>query len=98
MRPLFSNYSKDQLKNDLIPRMADMASQAMPGLVQKRLVQRDQARTFGGLDRLANYLSSVNLSSSPDHNFDLKGLARPKGKATKVIITSYDLPENHAAA
>jgi hypothetical protein len=60
--------------------------------VQKRLVQRDQARTFGGLDRLANYLATVNLSSSQEHKFDLKGLPRPKGKATKVIITSYDLP------
>jgi virginiamycin B lyase len=92
MRPLFSSYSKDQLKNDLIPRMADMSSQAMPGLVQKRLVQRDQARTFGGLDRLANYLSTVNLSGSPEHKFELKGLPRPKGAATKVIITAYDLP------
>lgn len=92
MRPMFSNYTKDQLKGDLFPRMADMASQAMPGLVQKRLVQRDQARTFGGLDRLANYLASVNLSSSQEHKFELKGLPRPKGKATKVIITSYDLP------
>jgi len=92
MRPLFSSYTKDQLKKDLIPRMADMASQAMPGLVQKRLVQRDQARTFGGLDRLANFISTVNLSSSTDHNFELKPLPRPKGKATKVIITAYDLP------
>jgi virginiamycin B lyase len=92
MRPLFSNYNKDQLKSELFPRMADMSSQAMPGLVQKRLVQRDQARTFGGLDRLANYLSTVNLSSSPEHKFDLKALPRPKGNATKVIITSYDLP------
>ena len=92
MRPMFSNYTKEQLKDDLFPRMADMASQAMPGLVQTRIVRRDQARTFGGLDRLANYLATVNLSSSTEHKFALKALPRPKGAATKVIITSYDLP------
>ena len=62
MRPLFSSYTKDQVKSDLIPRMADMASQAMPGLVQKRLVRRDQAGTFGGLDRLANARAADGLS------------------------------------
>jgi streptogramin lyase len=92
MRPLFSSYTKEQLKTDLFPRMADMSSQAMPGLVQKRLVQRDQERTFGGLDRLANYLSSINLSSGPEHKFAMKALPRPTGAATRVIITSYDLP------
>lgn len=92
MRPMFSTYTKEQLKDDLFPRMADMSSQAMPGLVQKRLVQRDQARTFGGLDRLADFLARVNLSSSQEHKYELKALPRPKGDATKVIITSYDLP------
>jgi len=64
----------------------------MPGLVQTRIVQRDQARTFGRLDQLATYLSTVNLSAGPEHNFALKTLPRPKGAATHVIITSYDLP------
>jgi streptogramin lyase len=92
MRPMMSAYTVDQVKNDLFPRMADMSSQAFPVLVQKRIVQRNQARTFGGLDRLAKYIASVNLSSSPEHKFDLKAFPRPKGKDTKVIITSYDLP------
>jgi virginiamycin B lyase len=92
MRPMFSTYTKEQLKGDLFPRMADMSSQAAPGLVQKRIVQRDQARTFGGLDRLADFLSRINLSSTAEHKFELKALPRPKGDATKVIITSYDLP------
>src|SRR5579872_3151454 len=65
-RPFTSAYTKDQFKNDVFVRMAQMSSQAFPVLVQKRIVARDQARTFGGLDRLAGYLSSVNLSSSPE--------------------------------
>ena len=54
--PMMSNYTAQQIKDDLIPRMADMSSQAMPTLIQKRLVRRDANRNFGNLDRLANYL------------------------------------------
>ncbi len=91
-RPLTSAYTADQFKGDVFPRMADFSSQAFPVYVQKRIVQRDQARTFGGLDRLANYIASINLSTAPEHKFALKTFLRPKGADTKVIITSYDLP------
>lgn len=92
MRPMMSAYTSEQLKTDVFSRMADFSSQAFPVLVQKRIVQRNQARTFGGLDRLANYIAKVNLSSGPEHAYKLQAFARPKGKDTKVIITSYDLP------
>jgi streptogramin lyase len=91
-RPLNSAYTKEQFTADVFPRMAEMASQAFPVLVQKRIIQRDQARTFGGLDRLAGYISSINLSTAPEWKFALKAAPRPKGKDTHVIITSYDLP------
>src|SRR5262245_65959013 len=42
--------------------------------------------------RLAEYLASVNLSSQSTHGFDLKVSPRPSGRATRVIITEYDLP------
>src|SRR5262249_21179933 len=41
---------------------------------------------------LAEYLASVNLSSQSVHGFDLKISPRPAGRATRVIITEYDLP------
>jgi virginiamycin B lyase len=41
----------------------------------------------------AQYLSSINLSSRPKWNFELKTLPRPTGADTKVIITEYDLPK-----
>ena len=51
-------------------------------------------RPIAGEDKLAEYLSSINLSNSKDGkwSYELKTLPRPKGKATKVIITEYDLP------
>jgi virginiamycin B lyase len=41
---------------------------------------------------LADYLSSINLSKSPQWSYPLKTLARPAGRATRVIYTEYDLP------
>ncbi|MGH9326571.1 MAG: carboxypeptidase regulatory-like domain-containing protein [Terriglobia bacterium] len=45
----------------------------------------------------AKYISSINLSSTGKFNFPLKTLPRPKGKATQVIYTTYDLPRPDAA-
>jgi streptogramin lyase len=42
--------------------------------------------------RLADYLASVNLSSRSVHDFEPKIAPRPSGRATRVIITEYDLP------
>ena len=42
--------------------------------------------------RQAEYLSSVNLSAGPRWSYEFKTLSRPKGDATRVIYTEYDLP------
>ncbi len=42
---------------------------------------------------LAEYLATLNLSDGKTTwPFELKTLPRPKGKATRVIITQYDMP------
>ncbi len=38
------------------------------------------------------FLASINLSSGDKHSYELLTLPRPTGRATKVIITEYDLP------
>jgi virginiamycin B lyase len=43
----------------------------------------------------AEFFSSINLSSG-SRTYPLKTLPRPKGKATRVIITEYDLPRREA--
>jgi virginiamycin B lyase len=42
--------------------------------------------------KLADYLATLNLSSKPTHSFDFKMSPRATGRATRVIITEYDLP------
>jgi virginiamycin B lyase len=46
----------------------------------------------GAEQQVAEYLASINLSTSPEWNYDLKTLPRPSGRATKVIVTEYALP------
>jgi streptogramin lyase len=46
------------------------------------------------LGETAKYLATINLSSSPTWSYQLKTYPRPKGKATRVIVTEYDLPRH----
>ena len=58
-------------------------------------VQRDRTR---GVDPMAvgEWLATVNASYNSKHSFPLKTLPRPKGRATRTIITEYDLPRKLA--
>jgi len=40
----------------------------------------------------AELLARANLSGEKQHSYAMKTLPRPKGRATKVVITEYDLP------
>src|SRR5438552_982004 len=46
---------------------------------------------------IGKYLASINLSERDTFDFPLKTLPRPKGKATQVIYTVYDLPRFDAS-
>ncbi len=46
---------------------------------------------------MGSYFSSINLSARDTFEFPLKTLPRPKGKATQVIYTMYDLPRIDAS-
>jgi len=46
---------------------------------------------------IGKYISSINLSTADTWQFPLQTLPRPTGKATQVIITTYDLPRPDAA-
>jgi virginiamycin B lyase len=45
-----------------------------------------------GVKALAEYLASINLSKDETWGYPLKTLPRPSGRATRVVITEYDLP------
>ena len=94
-QPLHSKFDAKALA-DLVHQMRTFAefSVFVPG--ELRIVGM---RTYNVPKReedvkFAEYLSSINLSSATEGKwkYELKTLPRPKGRATKVIITEYDLP------
>ncbi len=47
-------------------------------------------------DVMSAWLAGINLSKGDERSYELATLPRPKGEATKVIITEYDLPRKDA--
>ena len=91
-----SKHDADTLINVTLPRMRSYVNQSIPQNPQMRMGERlmeERGDQRVALYRTAaEYLSKVNLSSNGQWNFELKRLPRPKGRATKVIYTEYDLP------
>ena len=58
-------------------------------------VQRDRTRGFEP-EEIARWLASVNTAYNSKQSIALKTLPRPKGRATRAIITEYDLPRKLA--
>jgi len=95
-RPLNSKYTADEFLTQILPRMQGYVNQSMP--LHPQLRRGERLREERGDQRVqvyrgtADYLASINLSSHPTWNFELKTLPRPAGTATRVIYTEYDLP------
>ncbi len=67
------------------PGASDFHPQRLVGNAKRPPVNAAMARPF------ADYLAALNLSSKEIHGFDLKPNPRATGRATRVIITEYDL-------
>jgi virginiamycin B lyase len=68
------------------PGASDAQPQRLVGSHRRPNVNPAMAQSFAG------YLAALNLSSKEVHGFDFKTSPRPAGRATRVIITEYDLP------
>src|SRR5262245_1966962 len=83
----------------VIERMAGYPPLAFPLMPQKTPAPRIGGgpvaadRQQQAWRRQADYLSTLNLSTSPRWTYGFKTLPRPKGAATRVIYTDYKLPK-----
>jgi streptogramin lyase len=84
----------------VIDRMLRHTPESFPLLVQQdgpgrigRLSPDQESKQRETVRKQAEYLSTVNLSSVSRWPYALKTFPRPKGEATRVIVTEYDLPE-----
>ena len=87
-----SAYSADEFMQ-VFDRMTGYYPGSTPQHPQ-RLVG-DARRNLGqgaGVKAMAEYLASINLSKDESWNYSFKTLPRPTGRATRVVITEYDLP------
>jgi virginiamycin B lyase len=89
-----STYDADEMFA-VLKRMPQYANNTTMERVQTRVAERkvnDEA-----VRKTAEYLAGVNLSRGPVWPYPLKTLPRPKGEATRVVITEYDLPRRTIA-
>jgi streptogramin lyase len=95
-RVMRSTHSADEFVQ-VIQRMGLYSPGSTPTHPQPLVggVQRDPARG-GPLQVSAEWLASVDLSSSETWEYPFKTLPRPKGRAARVIMTEYDLPRKTA--
>jgi virginiamycin B lyase len=79
----------------VLKRMANYANNTTMARVQARVAEREvpdeRAR------KVAQYLATVNRSTGTAWNYPLRTLPRPTGRATRVVITEYDLPRKTIA-
>src|SRR4051812_1433837 len=84
-----SSHDADEWKQ-VVHRMMGYAAVSQP-IKPQRLPDPERAGTPEQYAKFAEYLATINLSQSPAWEYQLKTMARPKGQATRVIITEYDL-------
>jgi virginiamycin B lyase len=87
-----SRYSADDFMA-LVPRMMRYGAMSKPNHPQ---VAPDRSPTSAPkgdvLHNFAEYLAGINRSTQPGFAFPLKTAPRPSGRATRVILTEYELP------
>ncbi|MGD0965700.1 MAG: carboxypeptidase regulatory-like domain-containing protein [Candidatus Acidiferrales bacterium] len=91
-RPIRSTHTADEFV-EVISRMKGYSQTSQP-MKPQRSPDSEIARSVHPEDyrKLANYLATVNLSSTSNWEYSFKTLPRPTGRSTHVIITEYDLP------
>ena len=100
-RIMRSKYDTDGFLTQILPRMQGYVQQSLP--IHPQLRPAERLMEEQGEDRIevyrsvAQYLSTINLSATDRWKYALKTLPRPKGAATRVIYTEYDLPREEMA-
>jgi virginiamycin B lyase len=95
-RIMFSRSDADEM-TQVIQRMGTHTNNSSPMHPWIRPATAPQRPATAAQIAFGKYLALVNLSSSDTFQFPLKTLPRPKGKATQVIYTTWELPRPDAS-
>jgi streptogramin lyase len=98
-RVFTASYNADEWKQ-VFTRMGRYAPESVPTrsqlIVQGGLRSERPRVAANMMDQAAEFLEKVSFANSGRVEYDLKTFPRPKGNATKVVITEYDLPRKEA--
>ncbi len=90
-----STYEAQDFRDIIFKRMGSYSPGSVPTKPQPLLPgPRGERPAVSDKDApsASEVLANANLSQGPTRSYELKTIPRPKGRATKVIITEYDLP------
>src|SRR5438876_1729689 len=91
-----SRFDADTFAKTVLPCLQGYVNQSIPQHPQlrkaERLMEERGDQRVQVYRSTADYLSTINLAESPKWGYELKTFPRPKGRATRVIYTEYDLP------
>jgi streptogramin lyase len=95
-RVMRSPHDADTFTKTVLPRMQGYVNQSIPQHPQlrkaERLMEERGDQRVQVYRSTAEYLATINLGEGQKWTYELKTLARPTGRATRVIYTEYDLP------
>jgi streptogramin lyase len=75
----------------VVTRMRGYGAVSQP-IKPQRMLDPARSGTPEQYRKFADYLATINLSEVDHWQYPLKTLARPTGRATRAIITEYELP------
>ena len=88
-RVMRSTHDADEW-TQVISRMRGYGAVSQP-IKPQPMLDRARAGTPEQFRQMANYLATINLSSSDHWSYELRTLPRPKGRDTRAIVTEYDM-------
>jgi streptogramin lyase len=78
-------------------RYAPESTPIHPQLIVQGGLRSERPRVAANMMKQASeYLEKISLANPGGMEYEIKTLPRPKGKATKVVITEWDLPRKEA--
>src|SRR5437016_1079350 len=88
-RVMRSTHDSDEW-TQVITRMRGYGAVSQP-IKPQRMLDLARSGTPEQYRKMADYLATINLSSSDHWPYELKTLSRPKGRDTRAIVTEYDM-------
>jgi virginiamycin B lyase len=99
-RVVRSKYTSEEFLKTILPRMQGYVNQSIPAAPQlrkgERLMEERGDQRVQVYKALGDFLAKVNLSAGKTWSYELKTFPRPRGEATRVVYTEYDLPDKLA--